>query len=80
MQEKALYIVCWWCSSTNLCYNISQKVTFYSGKGKNVRCLKNRTIVGADPGSLPTAKMELFVTIVYGSKPYIIELSQGVSP
>ena len=27
---------------------------------------------------LPTAKMELFVTIIYGSKPYIKVLSQGV--
>ena len=35
-------------------------------------------MVEADPGPLLTAKMELFVTIVYGSKPYIIELSQRV--
>ena len=50
---------------------------FLFGRSRNARCLKNRTIVEADPGPLPTAKMKLFVTIVYGSKPYIIELSQG---
>ena len=33
---------------------------------------KNRTLVEADPGSLPAAMMELFVTLVYGSKPYVI--------
>ena len=42
------------------------------------RCLKNRTIVEADPGPLPTAKMELFVAIVYSSKPYIKKLSSRV--
>ena len=36
-------------------------------------------MVEADPGPLPTAKMELFIIIIiYGSKPYIIELPQGV--
>ena len=43
-----------------------------------LRYLNSRTLVEADPGSLPTAKMELFVTIVYGSKPCIKVLSQGV--
>ena len=27
-------IVCWWCSSMNLCYDISQEVTFYSGESE----------------------------------------------
>ena len=40
--------------------------------------LKNHTTVEADPGPLPTAKIELFVTTVCGTKPYIIELSQRV--
>ena len=35
-------------------------------------------MVEADPEPLPTAKMELFIIIAYGSKPYIIELPQGV--
>ena len=42
------------------------------------KMFKNRTLVEADPGSLPTAKIELFATIVYDSKPYINVLSQGV--
>ena len=42
-----------------------------------LRYLNNRTLVEADPGSLPTANMELFVTIVYGSRPSFKVLSQG---
>ena len=42
-----------------------------------LRYLNSRTLVEADPGSLPTAKMELFVTIVYGSRPPFKVLSQG---
>ena len=54
------------------------KSNFLFGWSRDKRCLKKSTIVEADPGPLLTAKMELFVTIVYGSKPYIIELSQRV--
>ena len=39
---------------------------------------KNRTYVEADPRPLPRAKMEVFVTIFYDSKPYYKVLSQGV--
>ena len=46
--------------------------------GRNVRCLKNRIIVEADPGPFITGKIELFVTIVYGSKPNIKGFSHGV--
>ena len=56
---KNVYIVCWRCSLTYLSYGISQKVTF------NLRCLKNRTLVEADPGPLSSAKIELFVTAMY---------------
>ena len=45
---------------------------------QDARCFKNSTIVEADPGPLPIAKIELFVTIVYGSIKHINELSQGV--
>ena len=41
----------------------SKKKLFIRVK-QNVGCLKNRTVVEADPGRLPTAKMNLFVTIV----------------
>ena len=33
---------------------------FLFGRSRNARCLKNRTIVEADPGSQPIAKMKLF--------------------
>ena len=33
---------------------------FLFGRSRNARCLKNRTIVEADPGPQPTAKMKLF--------------------
>ena len=35
-------------------------------------------MVKADPGSVPTAKMEIFVAIAYGSKTCIKELSERV--
>ena len=35
-----------------------KKVLF--GRSRNARCLKNRTIVEADPGPQPIAKMKLF--------------------
>ena len=42
------------------------------------KIFKKLHLVEADPGPLPPAKMELFVTIFYGSKPYIKVLSQGI--
>ena len=53
------------------------KSNFLFSGSRNLRCLKNRTLVEADLGPLPTAKMGLFVTIVYVSEPYINVLSQG---
>ena len=53
---------------------------FLFGWSRNLTCLKNRSLLEADPGPLPTAKMELFVTIAYGWKPYIIVLSKGNPP
>ena len=38
------------------------KSNFLFDWSKNIRCLKNRTLLEADPGPLPTANMELFVT------------------
>ena len=74
--KKKLYSVCQRCSSANLCYGIYQKVTLF-GRSRNLRRLINRTLIEADPGPLPTGQMELFVTIVYGSKTCIKVLSQG---
>ena len=53
------------------------KSNFLLGWSRILRYLNNRTLVEADPGPLPTAKIELFVTIVYGSKPSFKVLSQG---
>ena len=55
------------------------KSNFLFSGSTNLRCFKNSTIVEADPGPLETAKMELFVTIVYGSNQYVKEFSLGVS-
>ena len=60
-----------------LCY--LPKSNFLFSYSRNLRCLKNRTLVEADPGPLPTAKIELFVTIAYGSKPYIKVISRVLS-
>ena len=60
---------------------LNQRLLWYLPKSnflfvlsRNLRCLKNCK----DPGPLPAAKMELFVTIVHGSKPFIKVLSRGV--
>ena len=54
------------------------KSNFLFGCPRDLRCLNNRTLVETDPGLLSTVNMELFVTIVYDSEPYIKVLSQGV--
>ena len=54
------------------------KSNFLFCLSRNLRWSKSRTLVKADPGPLPAAMMELFVTLVYLSKPYIKVLSQGL--
>ena len=54
------------------------KSNFLFSGSRNLRCSKNHTLVETDPGLLSAAMMELFVTLVYGSKQYIKVLSQGV--
>ena len=55
------------------------KSNFLFGWNRNLRCLKICTLVEADSEPLPRAKMELFVTIVSGSKPCIKVMSQRVT-
>ena len=50
------------------------------GSDRNLRCLKNRALQEVDSRPMPTAKIELFVTMVFGWKPYITVLLQGVLP
>ena len=42
------------------------KSKFSFGLSRNLRFLKNRTLLEVNPGPLSKLKMELFVTIVYG--------------
>ena len=62
LRKNALYcVLVLFRNPTLLCY--FPKVNFSFGCIRNLKCLKNRTLLELDPGLLPTAKMELFVTI-----------------